>query len=98
MIFVDGVKSTVAVPACWAIWIASPDTEAIIPLTQLLPFGAADGGDDVTAELGGLAAVAGFKLFEAPHAATESAVAPVRVRTANRVSLAGAEVTGIPNI
>jgi hypothetical protein len=48
-----------------------------MPLTQPLPFADADGGDDVAAELVGLADVAGFVLFGAPHAATDSAVAPV---------------------
>jgi hypothetical protein len=98
VIFVDGVKSTVAFPACSVTWIASPDTEAIIPLTQALPFGDADGVDEVAAELVGLAAVEGFDVFDAPHAATESAVAPVSVKIANRVSRADGEVTGIPNI
>ena len=94
MIFVDGEKSTVAAPVCWVTWIASPDTEAISPATQSLPFAAA-GGDDVTAELVGLAAVEGFELFEAPHAATDSTAAPVSVRIANRVSRAGGKVTDI---
>ena len=94
MIFVDGVKSTVAVPVCWLTWIASPDTEAIIPLTQALPLAEAD-GDDVAAELVGLAAVEGFVVFDAPHAATDSAVALASVRIADRVSRAGGEVTDI---
>jgi hypothetical protein len=63
-----------------------------------LPFGAADGVDEVTAEVVGLAAVEGFVVFDAPHAATESAVAPVSVRIAKRVSRADGEVTGILNI
>src|ERR1700744_2992756 len=75
VIFVDGVKSTVAFPACWVTWIASPDTEAIIPLTQALPLGAADGVDGDVAELVLPAAVEGWAVFDvvwdAPHAATE---------------------------
>jgi hypothetical protein len=80
-------------------WIASPDTEAIIPLTQALPLGAADGVDGDVAELVLPAAVEGWAVFDvvwdAPHAATESAVAPVSVRSANRVSRADGEVTDI---
>jgi len=95
VIFVDGVKSTVAFPVCWVTWIASPETEAIIPLTQLLPFADADGDEGVAAELVGPADGAGFELFDAPHAATDSAVAPVSVRIANRVSRAGGEVIDI---
>jgi hypothetical protein len=98
VIFVDGVKSTVALPVCWVTWIASPETEAIIPLTQLLPFADADGDEGVAAELVGLADGAGFELFDTPQAATDSAVAPVSVRIANRVSRAGGRMTGIPNI
>jgi hypothetical protein len=95
VIFVDGVKSTAALPVCWVTWIASPETEAIIPLTQLLPFADADGDEGVAAELVGPAGGAGFELFDAPHAATVSAVAPVSVRIANRVSRAGGEVIDI---
>jgi hypothetical protein len=100
-ILVDGVKSTVAVPVCWVTWIASPDTEAIIPLTQALPFGEADGGvddDGDDAELVGLAEVAGFELFDPPHAARDSAVAPATVSIANRVSRADQKVIRIPDI
>ena len=86
------MKSTVAFPVCWVTWIVSPDTEAIIPLTHALPFADAD-GDDVAAELVGPAAVEGFVVFDAPHAATDSAVAPVSVRIANRVSRAGGKMT-----
>jgi hypothetical protein len=101
LIFVDGLKSTVAFPLCWVTWIASPDTEAIIPLTQALPFADAD-GEDVAAELVGPAAVEGWPVFDvvwdAPHAATDSAVAPVSVKIANRARRAGGRTTGIPNI
>jgi hypothetical protein len=97
VILVDGVKSTVAFPVCWVTWMTSPDTEAIMPLTQPLPFADADGDDDddVAAELVGLAYVAGFVLFGAPHAATDSAVAPVTVSIANLVSRADGQVTDI---
>ena len=102
MIFVDGVKSTMAFPAGWVTWTAPPDTEAIIPLTQALPLGDADGADEVAAELVGPAAVDGWAVFDvvwdAPHAATESAVAPVSVRSANRVSRVNGEVIRIPDI
>jgi hypothetical protein len=100
VILVDGVKSTVAFPVCWVTWMTSPDTEAIMPLTQPLPFADADGDDDddVASELVGLADVAGFVLFGAPHAATDSAVAPVTVSIANLVSRADQKVTRIPDI
>ncbi len=89
---VDGVKSTVAAPDRWLTWIVLPDTESISPCTQSLPFADADGGDDdVGLEVVGLAAV-GFVLFDvwdAPHAARDSAVAPVSAKIANRVRRAG---------
>jgi hypothetical protein len=101
VIFVDGEKSTVAFPDCWVTWIASPATEAIIPLTQALPFAEA-GGDEVAAELVGPGAVEGWAVFDvvwdAPHAATDRAVAPVSVKIANRLGRAGGGTTGIPNI
>jgi hypothetical protein len=91
---VDGVKSTVAAPDRWVTWIVLPDTESISPLTQSLPFADADGDDDVGLEVVGLAAV-GFVLFDVPHAARDSAVAPVTARIVNRVSRAVGKVAGI---
>jgi predicted secreted protein len=97
VILVDDAKSTLALPVCWVTWIASPDTEAIIPLTMALPFGDADGDDDdVGAEPVELAELAVVVSCEAPHAAIDSAVAPVTVSIANRVS--GADVIRIPDI
>ena len=56
--FVDGVKSTVAVPDRWLTWIVLPDTESISPVTQSLPLAVADGDDDeVGAEPVGFAEV-----------------------------------------
>ncbi|HWF68068.1 MAG TPA: hypothetical protein VG187_00605 [Mycobacterium sp.] len=69
-----------------------------MPLTQPLPFTDADGDDGVTAELLGLAEVAGFVLFDAPHAATDNAVAPATPISANRVGRADGKVAGIPDI
>jgi hypothetical protein len=69
-----------------------------MPLTQPLPFADADGDDDVAAELVGLADVAVFVLCDAPHAATDSTVAPVTAISANRVSRADQKVTRIPDI
>jgi hypothetical protein len=66
-------------------------------LTQALPFGDVDGDveGEAAAELVGPAALGGLVVFEAPHAATDSAVAPVSVKIANRVSRAGAEMLDI---
>jgi hypothetical protein len=95
--FVDGVKSTVAVPAAWVTWTALPDTEAISPLTWSLPF--ADADDDCDDEVGeadvGLADEVGLALSDVPHAATDSAVAPVTARIANGVSRAVGKVKDI---
>jgi hypothetical protein len=92
---VDGVKSTVAVPDRWLIWIVLPDTESISPFTQSLPLPDAEGVEEVGAELlVGLAEV-GFASLELPHAAMDSAVAPVSVTIANRLSRAGGDVTDI---
>jgi hypothetical protein len=71
-----------------------PDTESINPFTQSLPLADVDGDDEEGAELVGFAEV-GLALLDAPHAATDSAVAPVSVTIANRLSRAGGEVTDI---
>ncbi|HUB54791.1 MAG TPA: hypothetical protein VMB04_06445 [Mycobacterium sp.] len=75
--------------------MASPDTDAITPLTQALPFADVEGDveGEAAAELVGPAALGGLVVFDAPQAATDSAVAPVSVKIANRVSRA--EVTDI---
>jgi hypothetical protein len=64
-----------------------------MPLTQALPFG--DAGGEAAAELVGPAALGGLAVFDAPQAATDSAVAPVSVKIANRVSRAGMEMEDI---
>jgi hypothetical protein len=71
-----------------------PDTESISPFTQSLPLADADGDDEEGAELVGFAEV-GFASLDGPHAAMDSAVAPVSVTIANRLSRAGGEVTDI---
>jgi hypothetical protein len=71
-----------------------PDTESINPFTQSLPFAEADGDDDEVAELVGFVEV-GFASLDAPHAATDSAVAPVTASSATRDSRAGGQVTDI---
>jgi hypothetical protein len=63
-----------------------PDTESMSPLTQSLPLADADGDDDGEgAELVGFVEV-GFASLDAPHAATDSAVAPVTASSATRDS------------
>jgi hypothetical protein len=64
------------------------------PFTQSLPLADADGDDEEGAELVGFVEV-GFALLGAPHAAMDSAVAPVSVTIANRLSRVGGEVTDI---
>jgi hypothetical protein len=64
------------------------------PFTQSLPLADADGDDEEGAELVGFVEV-GFALLDAPHAAMDSAVAPVSVTIANRLIRAGGEVTDI---
>ena len=71
-----------------------PDTESISPFTQSLPLADADGDGDEGAELVEFVEV-GFASLDAPHAATDSAVAPVSVTIANRLSRAGGAVTDI---
>ena len=66
------------------------------PFTQSLPFADADGGDDDEegAELVEFVEV-GFALLDAPHAATDSAVAPVTASSATRDSRVVEKVAGI---
>jgi hypothetical protein len=71
-----------------------PDTESISPATQSLPFVEGDGADEVGLEFVGLAAL-GLALFDAPHAATDNAVAPVTATIAKRVSREVGRVAGI---
>jgi hypothetical protein len=92
---VDGVKSTVAVPDRWLTWIVLPDTESISPFTQSLPLPDADGAEGVGAALLVGFAEVGFASLELPHAAMDSAVAPVSVTIANRLSRAGGDATDI---
>lgn len=95
---VDGVKSTVALPfSCWVTCIALPDTDAIRPLTCAWPLA---GGAEVVCEVVGelaveLGDVVGLDVFDEPHAATDSAAAPVTARTAARVSRGLREVADI---
>ena len=75
-----------------------PDTESISPLTQSLPLADADGDDEEEAELVGFAEV-GFAVLDAPHAATDSAVAPVTAKSAtrdSRVVVNVADITSFP--
>ena len=71
-----------------------PDTESISPLTQSLPVADADGDDEEEAELVGFAEV-GFAVLDAPHAATDSAVAPVTAKSATRDSRVVVKVADI---
>jgi hypothetical protein len=71
-----------------------PDTESINPLTQSLPLPDADGVDEVGALLLGVAG-AGSVSVELPHAATDSAVAPVTASNATRDSRKVERVAGI---
>ena len=71
-----------------------PDTESISPFTQSLPLAVADGDDEVGAELVGFAEV-GPALLDVPHAATDSAVAPVTASSATRDSRVAENVAGI---
>jgi len=59
-----------------------------------LPFVDGDGDDDVGLAFVGLAAV-GLALFDVPHAATDSAVAPVTAKIAKRVSREVGKVVGV---
>jgi len=72
-----------------------PDTESISPFTQSLPLADADGDDDEEgAELVGFVEV-GFAWLDAPHAATDSALAPVTASSATRDSRVVEKVAGI---
>jgi hypothetical protein len=71
-----------------------PDTESISPFTQSLPFADADGDCEEGAGLVGFAEV-GLALLDAPHAATDSAVAPVTASSATRDSRVVEKVAGI---
>jgi hypothetical protein len=72
-----------------------PDTESISPVTQSLPSPFADGDDvEVGAEPVGLAEF-GLASFELPHAARDSAVAPVTAKIAKRDNRVGGIVAGI---
>jgi hypothetical protein len=84
---VCGVKSTAAAVRSRCVsWILSPDTDLTKPSTSSCPMGGAGGG----VGLGGvglgvveLADVLGFPVFsllELPHAASDTAVAPVTAR------------------
>jgi hypothetical protein len=84
---VDGVKSTAAAVRSRCVsWILLPDTDLTKPSTSSCPMGGAGGG----VGLGGvglgvveLADVLGFPVFsllELPHAASDTAVAPVTAR------------------
>jgi hypothetical protein len=66
------------------------------PFTQSLPFADADGGDDDDegVELVGFVEV-GFAWLDAPHAATDSAVAPVTASSATRDNRVVEKVAGI---
>jgi len=80
------VKFTAAVVLSSLVtWIELPATDAISPVTCASPWaGAGDVVVDVTVDVevdGG-----GLDLFDEPHAATDSAVAPVTARMANRVT------------
>lgn len=66
-------------------WIELPATEAIRPLTWASPLGVGDVVVEVTVD-GETDVDVGLDLFDEPHAATDSAVAPVMARTAKRVS------------
>ena len=86
--FVDGVKATVALPFSCVTAAVFPDTDAISPLTRAWPVAGGDVDDVVgaAAELVVLGDVVGPGLFDAPHAATDTAVTPVSASIANRVS------------
>lgn len=67
--------------------IELPDTDAIRPLTRASPSaGAGDVVVEVTVEVDVEADVDWLALFDEPHAAMDSAAAPVTARTANRLS------------
>jgi hypothetical protein len=72
-----------------------PDTESISPVTQSFPAPFADGDDDeVGPELVGPAEF-GLASLELPHAARDSAVAPVTANIAKRDNRAVEMVAGI---
>ncbi|CPR12187.1 hypothetical protein BN971_03481 [Mycobacterium bohemicum DSM 44277] len=85
--FVVEVKFTVAlVLSSLVTWMELPATEAISPLTLASPWaGAGDVVVEVTVDVE-VEVDVGADLFDEPHAATDSAVAPVTARMANRVS------------
>ena len=90
MTLVVDVKFTAAVPlSCGSplvTWIELPATDAIRPLTRASPLaGAGDVVVEVTVEVE-VDVDVGAALFDEPHAATDSAVAPVTARMASRVS------------
>jgi hypothetical protein len=93
LIAVDGVTCTVAVPLCCVTWMVSPVTDAIRPATLPVPPGAGAGeGVCVGAcacalvEPVGPAGAVGVAVFELPHAATDSAVAPTTANIPSRVT------------
>jgi len=85
---VDGPKSTAALPFSPVSWTALPDTDAISPLALAVPPGA-DAGEGACAcavvEPVGPAGAVGVAVFELPHAATDSAVAPTTANIPSRV-------------
>lgn len=84
--FVDGVKSTVALPFCWVTCAALPDTDVIRPLTRVWPVagGVADVEGVAPEPLAAGAEDWGLAVFDEPHAATDSAVAALTATSANR--------------
>jgi hypothetical protein len=81
------VKFTAALPLSSLVtWIELPATDAIRPLSRASPLaGAGDVVVEVTVEVEVDVGV-GLEVFDEPHAAMDSAAAPVTAKTANRVS------------
>ena len=77
-------------------WMAFPATDAMRPLTCACPCaGAGDVVVEVTVEVDVDVDVVGLELFDEPHAAIDSAVAPVAATTANRTSRGVRQLAGI---
>ncbi|HTY30687.1 hypothetical protein [Mycobacterium sp.] len=96
VILVVAVKFTAALLLSSLVtWIELPATEAIRPLTLASPWaGAWEVAVEVTVDVE-VEVDVGADWFDDPHAATDSAVAPVAARMANRVSRAVGQLADI---
>jgi hypothetical protein len=79
---VDGVKSTAAAVRSRCVsWILLPDTDLTKPSTSSCPMGGAGGGVGLgVVEFADVLGFPVFSLLELPHAASDTAVAPVTAR------------------